>query len=144
MSDEPMTDKPDGKRTLFVIEDELHSEQHGEFPSFIQAIDELRRRAAIPWNQEPNRAPCTSWKTCGRRYEVIEYDNAEEVRRVSVLEVFASGVKWSDGIGVIDFSNTTRPSTRLFRQLSPFLGKRDFLGKALFDATTALPQKSVK
>ena len=92
-----MTDKPDGKRTLFVIEDELHSEQHGEFPSFIQAIDELRRRAAIPWNQEPNRAPCTSWKTCGRRYEVIEYDNAEEVRRVSVLEVFASGVKWSDG-----------------------------------------------
>ena len=47
-------------------------------------------------------------------------------------------------IGVIDFSNTTRPSTRLFGQLSPFLGKRDFLGKALFDATTALPQKSVK
>ncbi len=84
-----MTDKPDGKRTLFVIEDELHSEQHGEFPSFIQAIDELRRRAAIPWNQEPNRTPCTSWKTmCGA--EGYEKTEVRQCRRGSSRECVGS------------------------------------------------------
>lgn len=82
-----------------IIEDELHAEVLGEFPDMTHAIAELRRYAEIPWNEPPNRAPCTSWRTCGRAYEVIEYDDSatpgREVCRTMMLEVSADGVKWS-------------------------------------------------
>jgi hypothetical protein len=69
---------------MFLIEDELHSErQDGDFPTFDAAIAELQRRATIPWNEPPNVAPCQSWRTCGRNYEVIEYDASE--RRAAAL-----------------------------------------------------------
>src|SRR5262245_19647434 len=87
--------------TMFVIEDERHAEPQGRFASFEQAIAELRRRAKIPWDEEPNRAPCTDWPSCGRSYEVIEYDDSavpwKKLRSVAVLDVSASGVKWSRG-----------------------------------------------
>jgi hypothetical protein len=83
----------------FTIEDEIHAEPQGEFPSLEQALEELKRRAAIPWDQPPNAAPCASSATCGRNYEVIEYDDRQapwkELRRIPVLEVSASGVKWA-------------------------------------------------
>jgi hypothetical protein len=86
---------------VITIEDELHAESQGEFATIQHAIAELRRRAQIPWDQDPNRAPCMSWKTCGRAYEVIEYDDShspwKELRRMAVLEVSAAGVKWSQG-----------------------------------------------
>ena len=60
---------------------------------------ELRRRSRIPWNEEPNQAPCMSWRTCGRAYELIEYDDTQapwtELRRFAALEVSSTGVKWS-------------------------------------------------
>lgn len=88
---------------MFVIEDEGHAEQHGEFSTIDAAIAELRHRAAIPWDQEPNAAPCVNWRNCGRRYEVVEYDDTQhpwkELRRLAVLEVSAAGVVWSDGLG---------------------------------------------
>jgi hypothetical protein len=84
---------------MFIIEDEIHAEQLGEYASFDQALAELRRRANIPWDQPPNVAPCLSWKTCGRDYIIIDYDDSrlpwEERRRVPVLSVSSSGVKWS-------------------------------------------------
>lgn len=84
----------------FVIEDERHAEPQGEYPSFQDALNELQRRAAIPWDEVPNRAPCTSWPTCGRSYEVIEYDQSQVpwkvLRRVAVLDVSADGVKWQN------------------------------------------------
>jgi hypothetical protein len=56
---------------MFVIEDELHAEpQAGEFRSLADAVAELKRRALVPWDQEPNRAPCDGWRTCGRSYEI--------------------------------------------------------------------------
>ena len=80
---------------MFVIEDETHAEHQGEFPTFQAAVEELKRRAGIPWDQKPNCAPCTSWATCGREYAIIEYDSDHrEVERIGVLEVSASGVKW--------------------------------------------------
>src|SRR5574341_1379927 len=86
---------------MFAIEDESHAEIQGEFSSFGEAIGELRRRAGIPWDQGPNRAPCTNWRHCGRDYEVVEYDDSQspwkEVRRVGVLQVSASGIIWSSG-----------------------------------------------
>jgi hypothetical protein len=84
----------------YVIEDELHSEDHGEFPSFEAALDELKRRSLIPWDQDPNVAPCSGWRKCGRDYEIIEYQDSGEswrlLRREPVLQVSAEGVKWAE------------------------------------------------
>ena len=85
---------------MFVIEDEAHAEpQSGEFRTFEDAMDELRRRASIPWDEAPNVAPCTNWRKCGRRYEIIEYDTSEtpwrELSRRFVLEINAEGVRWA-------------------------------------------------
>ena len=84
---------------MYVIEDERHAEpQDGEFSTLGEAIAELHRRASIPWKEPPNVAPCTSWETCGRNYEIVEYDASvtpwKEVQRIAALEVSASGAKW--------------------------------------------------
>ena len=43
---------------MFLIEDEAHAEpQRGEFATLAEAINELNRRAAIPWDAEPNPSP---------------------------------------------------------------------------------------
>jgi hypothetical protein len=83
---------------MFVIEDEFHAEPKGQFSTREQALVELQRLAAIPWDEEPNRAPCTSWRTCGRQYELIEYDDSvtpwAELSRTLLLEISAAGVQW--------------------------------------------------
>ena len=84
---------------MFIIEDERHAEpQEGEFRSFADAVAELQRRAVMPWDEAPNQAPCTSWRTCGRTYEVVEYDMSvtprKESQRIPVLDVTAGGAKW--------------------------------------------------
>ena len=87
---------------MFVIEDEDHAEHHGRFDTLEAALEELRRRARIPWDQSPNKAPCMSWKTCGRRYVIIEYDGSSEwtreLRRVEALEISKAGVRWATGL----------------------------------------------
>jgi len=88
---------------MFRIEDERHAEPQGEFSTLQEAVAELRRRAALPWNEEPNVAPCTNWQNCGRNYEIIEYDVStnpwRELRRISALEVSANGVHWRGSFG---------------------------------------------
>jgi len=80
---------------VWFIEDEAHAEsQAGEFQTRQEAIAELQRRADLPWDAEPNVAPCTSWRTCGRRYELIERDGSQEKSRVLALEVSAAGSRW--------------------------------------------------
>jgi hypothetical protein len=84
---------------MFVIEDEAHAEpQEGRFQTRQQAIAELRRKSEIPWNEEPNRAPCTNWLNCGRRYELVEYDETvspwKELSRNLMLDISAAGVRW--------------------------------------------------
>ena len=63
-----------------------------------EAVAELQRRAALPWNQPPNRAPCKFWWTCCRRYQLVEFDDSrhpwKELQRIAVLEVSAAGVTW--------------------------------------------------
>lgn len=86
-------------RALFKIEDERHAEpQAGEFTSLAAAAVELRRLSGLPWDHAPNVAPCTNWRTCGRTYEVVEYDASfqpwKELNRVTALEVTAEGTKW--------------------------------------------------
>ncbi len=84
---------------MFIIEDENHAEpQEGEFSTLNEALQELQWRAASPWNKPPNRAPCTSWRTCGRRYEIVEYNTSatpwEEVQRVAALEISKACARW--------------------------------------------------
>jgi hypothetical protein len=83
---------------MFMIEDETHCESSGTFATFDDAFAELRRRAEMSWDVEPNRAPCMSWRTCGRTYEIIEYDDSHvpwrQLQRVPILEVAATGVRW--------------------------------------------------
>ena len=83
---------------MFVIEDEAHDERIGEFPSQTAALSELRRLAGIAWDEEPNRAPCTSWQTCGRRYELVEFDTSttpwRELQRRVALSVSAKASDW--------------------------------------------------
>ncbi|GAM96734.1 hypothetical protein U91I_00354 [alpha proteobacterium U9-1i] len=76
---------------MFTIEDEAHAElQDGEFGTEQDAMTELRRRAAIPWNEEPNLAPCTN--------VLVEYDKTATPRRErsrrAILDISAEGVFW--------------------------------------------------
>jgi hypothetical protein len=86
------------RESVFVIADERHGESRGQFETFDQAIREVQQLAEIRWDEAPNRAPCISWRTCGRSYSVREYDEStvprELLRDVAVCEVSASGVSW--------------------------------------------------
>jgi hypothetical protein len=83
---------------MFVIWDEAHGEQHGRFQTREEAVVELQRRAAIPWNEDPNRAPCVGWRNCGRRYVIVEYDDTtlpwKVLSRNMKLHISAAGVQW--------------------------------------------------
>jgi len=89
------------QQASIYIEDEIHCEQDGPFESFEAAIAELRRRTGLAWDSPPNQAPCTSWRTCGREYYVLEYDARIEpwrlLRRAHVLDISAKGVEWIEG-----------------------------------------------
>lgn len=84
-----------------VIEDSAHCERIGECASFEEAIARLEELASLPWDQEPNRAPCRQWRKCGREYQIIEYDDSSTpwrvVREAEVLKVSASIVEWVPG-----------------------------------------------
>jgi hypothetical protein len=83
---------------IFVIEDQSHAEQLSEFTSLQDAWAELRRLSALPWDEQPNAAPCQSWRTCGRDYEILEYETFSTpwtlVRRFAGLAINANGVAW--------------------------------------------------
>jgi len=81
---------------MFGIDDEADSEpQEGKFYTREQATSELERRALIPWNEEPNRAPCTNWRNCGRRYVILEWNQeGDELSREFILAVSAKSVEW--------------------------------------------------
>lgn len=83
-----------------IIEDESHAEwQKGEYLSVEEAFQELKRRAAMPWNESPNVCPCTSWKTCDRQYYILEFDDSTEpwteLKKLGCLKVSANGTVWS-------------------------------------------------
>lgn len=83
---------------MFVIEDELHAETQGEYRNVEEAILELRRRSEVPWDSDPNQAPCMSWRTCGREYMIIEYDDShsphKQIQRILALQISSKGIVW--------------------------------------------------
>lgn len=84
-----------------MIEDSIHCDRIEECESFEEAVARLERLARSPWDREPNRAPCASWRKCGREYRVIGYDDSsipwKVVREADVLKVSASHVEWVPG-----------------------------------------------
>jgi hypothetical protein len=85
---------------MIVLEDNIHCERQGTYQSFEEAIAELRRRASIPYDENPNKAPCTGWRKCGREYEVIEYETSQipwrRLKYAVVLRTSPAGPLWSD------------------------------------------------
>ena len=83
---------------MFVIQDERHFDQVGEFSSRAEAHAELQRLADLPWNAAPNLCPCTSWRTCGRRYHIIEYDTSrtpwKQISYDALLDISAKATVW--------------------------------------------------
>ena len=83
---------------MFVIRDERHFDEVGEFSSRNEAHAELQRLADLPWNEAPNLCPCTSWRTCGRRYHIIEYDTSRKpwkhISYEALLDVSAKAAVW--------------------------------------------------
>lgn len=86
---------------MFVIEDEAHAEWISEHVSREEALAELRNLAELPWDEPPNVCPCTSCRTCGRRYYLVEFDtSAKPWRRLeeeALLEVSAEKTAWLSG-----------------------------------------------
>ncbi len=82
----------------FIIEDEMHDEWLGEFSTLKEVIEKLQGLATIPWDEDPNRVPCTSWKTCGRDYHIIEFDDSSlpwtEINNKHVMRVDSRGANW--------------------------------------------------
>ena len=74
------------------------TELSNDFGSFENALAELRRRADIPWNENPNLAPCKSWQVCGRKYVIAEYDNSITPVEIGstgeCAQYFGKGVEW--------------------------------------------------
>lgn len=70
----------------------------GEFPTLESATAELRRLNELAWDEAPNTAPCKGWRTCGRMYEIVEYDASNEpwrvIRRLPALNVSAAQKEW--------------------------------------------------
>jgi hypothetical protein len=84
---------------MFEIEDELHAEGIKDCKGLEDAIAELKRLSKIPYGQEPNLAPCVSWRTCGRRYIINEFDDSVNpsrlVQRIDGFEIDASEINWN-------------------------------------------------
>ena len=83
---------------MFVVRDEWHADDIGEFDSRAEAHAELQRLADIPWNEAPNLCPCRSWRTCGRSYHIIEYDTSgtpwRQISYDALLDVSAKATVW--------------------------------------------------
>jgi hypothetical protein len=94
-----MSDLKTPTARTFVVEDESHCESFARFDSMEAAVGEIRRLSKLPWDEEPNCCPCTSWRTCSREWFVAEYetvgDRTRHVRSTDVIcEVGSAGVRW--------------------------------------------------
>jgi len=101
---------------MFIVEDQWHADVAGSFPSFEDALREVRRLAAMPFDEDPVRAPCKSWRTCGRAYEIVEIDHVSSDRtvlsRAAIVEMDADGVRWEDGYRPVRPVNRGGQATR--------------------------------
>ncbi|MCC7502930.1 MAG: hypothetical protein IT229_10400 [Flavobacteriales bacterium] len=85
---------------LFIIEDEFHAQQLARHMDKASALVDIKEWSTKPWDEAPNRCPCTSWRTCGRDYVIVEYNTAGrpwiEIARHHVLSISAKGSIWHE------------------------------------------------
>lgn len=86
-------------KAVFAVDDDTHSEAMSKHDTFEEALAEIKRLATLPWDSEPNMAPCANWRNCGRRYDIVEFEMSSNERwrersRTPILEVNADGVFW--------------------------------------------------
>jgi hypothetical protein len=85
---------------IFVIEDDFHAQWLAKHRDLEAALAEIREWSNRPWDAPPNRCPCTSWRTCGRDYVIIEYDTLRQpwaiMARHRVLSISAKGLIWHE------------------------------------------------
>lgn len=77
----------------------MHYDTVGEYGSFGEAMECIRTLTGIPWNEEPNVAPCASGETCSRLYVINEYDTSTiRWKYISttepIVDISAKGVTW--------------------------------------------------
>jgi|GEM_PF-804171 len=86
---------------FYVIEDDLHCDIYIRFDRCDAAVTEIRRRVALPWDDDENQVPCLDWETCERQYWIYECDDSKgseyEGRRLHMVTISAEGVAWSEG-----------------------------------------------
>ena len=85
-------------RDMFTIEDTRHSHLWLNYSTFELALAEIQRRVSMPWDAEPNKAPCTSWRTCGCSYVVNKWDITitpfKRLKTTSIVEIDSEAVRW--------------------------------------------------
>ncbi|MDC7125383.1 MAG: hypothetical protein PQJ46_07440 [Spirochaetales bacterium] len=83
---------------MFIVEDQNHCQYMGKYETYEAAIEKLNELSRIPWDQEPNRCPCRSWRTCEREYVIIEGKNENDkwvqISRTNFLKISYAGVEW--------------------------------------------------
>lgn len=82
----------------FEIYDVIHCDSISQHDSLADAWAQLRILSVIPWNAEPNVAPCASWEDCGREYVINEYDTTTRpwilLRTHQALSISRAGIRW--------------------------------------------------
>lgn len=78
----------------YVISEKYHCWIHWEFDTFEDALCELHRKIDLPWDNEENRCPCTSWKTCSMYYEVCKYNWSHLLSSEDIVEISSKWVDW--------------------------------------------------
>lgn len=101
----------------FVIEDDLHAELMSKHSTFTEVLTELYRLSCIPWDQAPHKAPCTHQQSCGRKYEIVEYDISfqpwKELKRTRAFEINVDGILWNQDLKFLVFNEHSNKLKKL-------------------------------
>lgn len=80
----------------YIIQDTIHCEYIWEYDNLTSALEILKNLSKLWWDKDKNKASCSSWETCGREYEFIEYeiswDKWEELNREAIFDISNSGI----------------------------------------------------
>ena len=81
----------------FIVDDQRHCQRMGQFDSYEAARLAIIGFVSNPWNEKPNRAPCSNWKKCGRHYDIIETsESGAYLTSTPVCKIDCEGVIWLD------------------------------------------------
>ena len=81
----------------FVVDDQRHCQHIGRFKSYGDAKLAIVGFVSNRWDEEPNRAPCRNWETCGRDYQIIEVDTDDKFLKATLIcKISCDGAIWFD------------------------------------------------